>query len=159
MSKVRYRYAVREDVPLILYFIQQIAEYEKLSHEVIATEESLDKWIFDKEAAEVLFVLEGEKEVGFALFFQNFSTFQGRCGLYLEDIYILPQYRKKGYGKGLFIELARIAVDRGLGRMDWFCLDWNQNSIDFYKSLGAIAMDEWTVYRLTGDALEKLGKK
>ena len=126
--------------------------------QVVADEALLREQLFEKQQAEVLFALEDGKEVGFALFFHNFSTFLGRSGLYLEDLFVLPQYRGKGYGKGLLSKLASIAVERGYGRMDWWCLDWNRPSIDFYRSLGAVPMDEWTVYRLTDDTLNNLAK-
>lgn len=153
-----YRYAEKKDVKLILDFIRNLAEYEHMSDLVVATEESLAEWIFDKKKAEVIFALENGKEVGFALFFHNFSTFLGRAGLYLEDLFVLPEYRGKGYGKGLITQLARIAVERGCGRLEWWCLDWNQPSIDFYLSLGAEPMKDWTTYRIAGDALQQLGK-
>lgn len=153
------RYATKEDVPLILQFIKELAEYEKMSDDVIATEELLEEWIFEKKSAEVIFALHNGKEAGFALFFHNFSTFLGRAGLYLEDIFVKPEYRGNGCGKGLLKELAKIAVERGCGRMEWSCLDWNQPSIDFYLSLGAKAMEEWTIYRLTGESLHALAGK
>lgn len=153
------RYATKEDVPLILHFIKELAEYEKMSDDVIATEELLEEWIFEKKRAEVIFALHDGKEVGFALFFHNFSTFLGRAGLYLEDVFVKPEYRGNGYGKGLLKELAKIAVDRGCGRMEWSCLDWNRPSIDFYLSLEAKAMDEWTIYRLAGERLHALANQ
>lgn len=160
---INCRFAAEEDAGLILSFIRALAEYENMSDQVVATEENLREWIFEKKAAEVIFALHempgGEtKEVGFALFFHNFSTFLGRAGLYLEDLFVLPAYRGMGYGKGLLQTLAKIAAERGYGRMEWCCLDWNKPSIDFYRSLGAVPMDEWTTYRLTGDTLENLGK-
>lgn len=152
------RHAERKDIPLILEFIRGLAEYEKLLDEVVATEELLEEWLFDKEKAEVIFgVVDGE-EVGFALFFHNFSTFLGRAGIYLEDLFVKPEFRGNGYGKGLLKELARIAVERDCGRLEWWCLDWNKPSIDFYLSLGAIPMDEWTTYRITGDTLKKMAE-
>ena len=155
-----YRFAQRGDEGIILGFIRRLAEYEKMSDEVVATEELLTEWIFDKNKAEVIFALdESGKEVGFALFFHNFSTFLGRAGIYLEDLFVLPEYRGKGYGKGLLRQLARIAVERKCGRLDWWCLDWNQPSIDFYKSLGAVPMDEWTTFRITGDTLTKMAEE
>ena len=153
-----FRFANKKDCGKILDFIKQLAEYEKMSDEVVATEELLQEWIFEKQKAEVIFALENEKEVGFALFFHNFSTFLGRAGIYLEDLFVLPQYRGKGYGKGLLKQLAKITVERGCGRLEWSCLDWNKPSIDFYLSLGAVPMDEWTVYRLTGDTLIEMSK-
>ena len=154
---INYRYATEQDVPLILSFIRSLAEYEHMADEVVATEALLQEWIFEKRKAEVIFALEGGKETGFALFFHNFSTFLGRAGIYLEDLFVLPEYREKGYGKGLIQTLARIAVERGCGRLEWWCLDWNTPSIEFYRSLGAVPMDEWTVYRITGKTLLELG--
>ena len=151
-----FRNATENDVGLILDFIKGIAEYEKMSDEVVASEQLLHEWIFEKKRAEVIFVLENGSEVGFALFFHNFSTFLGRAGLYLEDIFVKPDHRGRGHGKALIKELARISVERGCGRMEWCCLDWNKPSIDFYLSLGATPMDEWTTYRLTGDGLRRL---
>ena len=159
MADIRFRFAQEEDCRLILKFIKSLAKYEKMSDEVVATEEILREWLFMKKKAEVIFVLDGEKEVGFALFFHNFSTFLGRAGIYLEDLYVRPSYRGKGYGKALLIKLAQIAVTRGCGRLEWACLDWNQPSIDFYRSLGAVPMDEWTVYRVSGKTLEKMAKR
>ncbi len=153
-----FRFADKNDCEKILYFIKQLAEYEKMSDEVVATEKLLEEWIFEKKKAEVIFAVENEKEVGFALFFHNFSTFLGRAGIYLEDLFVLPEHRGKGYGKGLLKQLAKIAVERGCGRLEWSCLDWNKPSIDFYLSLGATPMDEWTVYRLTGDTLTKMAE-
>ena len=150
------RFANEEDCGLILSFIRQLAAYENMSDQVVATEDLLREWIFEKKKAEVLFACEGEKEVGFALFFHNFSTFLGRAGIYLEDLFVLPEYRGKGYGKALLKKLAQITVDRGCGRLEWACLDWNQPSIDFYRSFGAVPMDEWTTYRLTGDTLKEM---
>ena len=155
---MEFRFADRNDTALILKFIRDLAEYEGLINEVIADEKTLNEWIFDKHRAEVIFVMEENKEVGFALFFHNFSTFLGRSGLYLEDLYVMPQYRGQGYGLGLIKKLARIAVERGCGRFEWWCLDTNKPSIDFYLSLGAEAMDEWTVYRISGDTLSSLAK-
>ncbi len=159
MSHFSFRYAQKEDLPLILEFIKELAEYEKMLDEVIATEELLNEWIFDKKVAEVIFALEGDNEVGFALFFHNFSTFLGRAGIYLEDLFVKPEYRGKGYGKGLIKTLAEIAVERGCGRLEWWCLNWNQPSIDFYLSLGAEPMKDWTVFRISGNTLDNLGKK
>ena len=158
MEPMQFRSAKEKDVPLILQFIKDLAEYEHMLDEVVTTEELLTEWIFQKEKAEVIFVLEDGKEVGFALFFHNFSTFLGRAGIYLEDLYVKPEYRHKGYGKGLLKKLAQIAVERGCGRLEWWCLDWNQPSIDFYLSLGAEPMEDWTVYRIAGDTLHKLAE-
>ena len=156
--KTDFRFAIPEDAGVILGFIRELAEYEKMSELVVATEDLLKEWIFEKKKAEVIFALEDGKEVGFALFFHNFSTFLGRAGIYLEDLFVKTEYRGKGYGKGLLKELARIAVERGCGRLEWSCLDWNKPSIDFYLSLGAVPMDEWTVYRVDGETLKKLGE-
>lgn len=153
-----FRFARETDAALVLDFIRRLAEYEKLGDQVVATEELLGVEIFEKKHAEVLFVLEGEREVGFALFFHNFSTFLGRSGLYLEDLYVLPEYRGRGYGKGLLCRLARIAEERGCGRLEWSCLDWNEPSIRFYRSLKAVPMEGWTVYRLTGETLRNLAQ-
>ena len=152
------RFATERDCALILRFIRGLAAYEGMTDQVVATEELLREWIFEKHRAEVLFVMEGEKEVGFALFFHNFSTFLGRAGLYLEDLFVLPEYRGKGYGKALFRQLARIAVERGCGRLEWWCLNWNTPSIAFYRSLGAEPMDGWTTYRITGEILNRLAE-
>lgn len=158
MDSVKYRFAEKKDVSIILDFIKQLAEYEKMSDDVVATEALLQKWIFDEKKAEVIFALEDGKEVGFALFFHNFSTFLGRSGIYLEDLFVLPEYRKKGYGKGLLKQLAKIAKERDCGRLEWACLDWNKPSIDFYLSLGAKPMDEWTTYRLSGETLSNFAE-
>lgn len=157
--QVTFRNAVREDVGLILSFIKRLAEYEKLAHEVVADEPTLNEWIFDKQKAEVMFLQEDGKEVGMILFFHNFSTFMGRSGIYLEDLFVLPEYRGKGYGKMLLKKLAEITVERKCGRLEWVCLDWNQPSIDFYIAMGAQPMDEWTIYRVAGDNLKKLAGK
>ncbi|MCL2619314.1 MAG: GNAT family N-acetyltransferase [Defluviitaleaceae bacterium] len=152
------RNATTADVPLIFTFIKELAVYEKMLDEVVATEELLQEWIFDKGKAEVIFGEVNGEPVGFALFFHNFSTFVGRGGIYLEDLYIRPEHRGKGYGKTMLSHLAKIAVDRGCGRFEWCCLDWNTPSIDFYLSLGAVPMDGWTTYRLSGDTLKHVAK-
>ena len=157
-EQVEFRSAKRGDEALILHFIKELAVYEKMEDDVIATEELLKEWLFDKKKAEVIFVVASGKEVGFALFFHNFSTFLGRAGIYLEDLFVDPEYRGHGYGKGLLRELARIVLERECGRLEWSCLDWNTPTIDFYKSLGAERLDEWTMYRLTGDTLENMAK-
>ena len=157
-SKMSFRYAERNDVALILRSIKELAEYEKMLDEVVADEKKLEEWIFDKQKAEVIFVLENDKEVGFALYFHNFSTFLGRAGIYLEDLYVRPEYRGKGYGKAILKKLAAIAVDRGCGRLEWSCLNWNKPSIDFYLSLGAKPMSDWTVYRIAGDTLQSFAE-
>lgn len=157
-QKPQFRFATRDDCALILIFIRELAAYEKMLDEVVATEELLEEWLFDKQKAEVVFALEDDREVGFALFFHNFSTFLGRAGIYLEDLYVLPEYRGKGYGKGLLKKLAQIAVERGCGRLEWWCLDWNRPSIDFYLALGAEPMSDWTTYRITGNTLIELAE-
>ena len=155
-DNLTFRNAERQDTALILKFIKELADYEKLSDEVVADEATLETWIFDKQKAEVIFAVENGKEIGFALFFHNFSTFLGRAGIYLEDLYVRPECRGKGYGKAILKKLASIAVERGCGRLEWWCLDWNKPSIDFYLSLGAEPMSDWTVYRIAGDTLKQL---
>lgn len=158
MSELMIRQAERKDCAMILSFIKALAVYENMLDEVVADEALLEEWIFDKQKAEVIFAVEDGKEVGFALFFHNFSTFLGRAGIYLEDLFVLPEYRGKGYGKALLKKLAEITVERGCGRLEWSCLDWNQPSIDFYLSLGAVRMDDWTTYRMTGETLKRFTK-
>lgn len=153
-----YRFAKPEDTELILHFIKELASYEQMSDQVVADEDNLRRWIFDRQKAEVIFALEDNKEVGFALFFHNFSTFLGKAGIYLEDLYVIPEYRGRGYGKGLIKILGKIAKERGCGRLEWWCLDWNISSIDFYLSLGAEPMKDWTVYRITGQTLDALAE-
>ena len=158
MENIIIREAQRADIPLILAVRKKLAEYEKMLDQVVADSGLLEIWLFDKSIARVIFVMDGNKEVGFALFFHNFSTFLGRAGIYLEDLYVLPEYRGRGFGKALLKELSKIAVDMGCGRLEWSCLDWNTPSIEFYRSLGSVSMDDWTVYRLTGKALENMAK-
>lgn len=153
---VTFRPAEEKDTVLLLTFIRALAEYEHMLDQVVATETILREWLFEKRVAEAFFALEGETEVGFALYFHNFSTFLGRGGIYLEDLFVLPEYRGKGYGKAILARLAQIARERNCGRLEWACLDWNKPSIDFYLSLGAVPMDEWTVYRVSGDSLARL---
>lgn len=155
-EKFTFRYAKRDDISLILQFIKDLAAYEKMINEVVADEKTLEEWIFDKQKAEVIFAVVDDEEIGFALFFHNFSTFLGRAGIYLEDLFVKPEYRGKGYGKAILKKLAAIAVERGCGRLEWWCLDWNKPGIDFYLSLGAEPMDDWMVYRITGDTLSNL---
>ena len=155
---MEFRIAERKDCALILSFIKELAKYEHLENEVVATEKLLEKWIFDKNKAEVLFVLEEGKEVGFALYFHNFSTFLGRAGIHLEDLFVLPEYRGKGYGKAILKKLAQITVQRGCGRLEWCCLDWNTPSINFYESLKAKPLSEWMIFRVTGNTLNELAK-
>ena len=155
---MKFRMAERKDTQLILQFIRELADYEHMLDEVVADEKLLEEWIFDKQKAEVLFAMVDDKEVGFALFFHNFSTFLGRAGIYLEDLYVKPEYRGKGYGKAILDKLASIAVERGCGRLEWWCLDWNKPSIDFYLSMGARPMSDWTVYRISGETLDSMAK-
>jgi len=146
-----------EDVPVILQLIRDLATYERAPDEVSATEEQLVDVLFgERRAAEVLLVFEGESPVGFAVYFYNFSTWLGRPGLYLEDLFVKPDKRGKGYGHALLVELAKIARDRGCGRMEWAVLNWNEPAIKFYRALGAKPMDEWTVFRLTPEEIAKL---
>jgi GNAT superfamily N-acetyltransferase len=155
MSTLTFRDATEDDVALILEFIRKLADYEHRLDEVIATEDELRKWIFEKKQAEVIFALEDGKEIGFALFFLSFSTYISNVNLHLEDLFIDPEYRGRGYGKALLKKLAKIVVDRGYGRFEWTCLAWNKPSIDFYLSLGAKQKD-WNVFHLTGDELRDL---
>ncbi|WP_407393078.1 GNAT family N-acetyltransferase [Methanobrevibacter sp.] len=157
MSELTFRNATREDTPLVLEFIKKLADYEKRLDEVIATEEELEKWIFDKNQAEVIFALEDGKEVGFALFFLSFSTYISNVNLHLEDLFVDPEYRGKGYGTALLKKLAKIVVERGYGRFEWTCLSWNQPSIDLYLSLGAKQKD-WEVFHLTGNELKEFAR-
>jgi GNAT superfamily N-acetyltransferase len=160
VPETRIRAATREDVPLILGFIRELADYERLSHEVSATEDLLRRSLFgDRPAAEVLLGYLGEEPAGFALFFHNFSTFLGRPGIYLEDLYVRPGSRGSGLGRALLARLARLARERGCGRLEWWVLDWNEPAIAFYRSVGATPMDEWTVYRLSGEALARLASQ
>lgn len=158
MENLTIRYATETDVALILSFIKGLAEYENMSDQVVADEALLREWIFEKKKAEVILAVADGEAVGFALFFHNFSTFLGRAGIYLEDLFVRPEYRGKGYGKALLKALARIAVERGCGRLEWSCLDWNQPSIDVYLSLGAVPLSDWTTYRVTGDTLTALAE-
>jgi len=156
-GQLRIEPATETDVPLILSFIGKLAEYEKLSHLVVATEENIREHVFGANpVAEVLLAYWDEQPVGFALYFRNFSTFLGRAGIYLEDLFVEPEYRGKGIGKALLTRLAKIAVERKYGRLEWAVLDWNTPSIEFYRSLGAVPKDEWTTYQVTGDALSRL---
>lgn len=155
-TNVTIRNAEREDVGLLLEFIRGIAKYEKMEDEVVATVEVLESEMFDHHRAEAIFAAVDGQEVGFALYFFNFSTFIGHSGLYLEDLFVWPEYRGRGYGKALLLHLVAMASERHCGRMEWSCLNWNKPSIDFYLSMGAIPMKEWTVYRLDAKALENL---
>lgn len=157
---LRISAATESDVPVILSFVQKLAEYEKLSHLVVATEENIREHVFGANpVAEVLLAYWNEEAAGFALYFRNFSTFLGQPGIYLEDLFVEPPLRGKGIGKALLRGLAKIALERGYGRLDWAVLDWNAPSIEFYRSLGAASLDDWTGYRLTGEALHRLAGK
>ncbi len=150
------RFATRKDVPLILQFIKELADYEHLLDQVVATEAILEEYLFDKNKAEVIIGEYAQEPVGFALFFHNFSTFLGKSGIYIEDLYVKPEMRGKGLGRAILSHLAKLAKERNCGRLDWWVLNWNEPSIQFYKRIGAIPMDEWTVYRLQGEALNHL---
>ena len=154
---LRIRAATEVDVPLILRFIRELAEYERLLHEVVATEDGLRETLFGaRPAAEVVIAEDGAEPVGFALFFQNYSTFLARPGLYLEDLYVRPEARGRGAGRALLAHLAQLARERGCGRLEWWVLDWNEPARRFYRSLGAQPMEDWTVHRVTGKALDRL---
>ncbi|WP_312668266.1 GNAT family N-acetyltransferase [Tissierella praeacuta] len=155
----KIRFAEEKDVKLILDFIKELADYEKLLHEVVATEETLMDSLFVRKSAEVIIGEHDGKPVGFALFFHNFSTFLGRPGIYLEDLYVRAEMRGKGYGKIFLSFLAKLAIERNCGRFEWWCIDWNEPSINFYKSIGAVPMDEWTVYRVHNQALIDLANE
>ncbi len=157
MPELEIRFATEDDVPLILAFIRELAEYERLSHEVVATEEALRDSLFgNRRFAEVLLGYRGGSPVAFALFFHTFSTFLGKPGIYLEDLYVRPEFRGAGAGRALLVHLARLAKDRGCGRLEWSVLDWNEPAIRFYRGIGASPVGGWTVYRVTGKALEDL---
>lgn len=157
MSEIIIKVANENDVPLILSLIKELAEYEKLTHEVVATEEMLRETLFGpKSNIEALVGYLDDKPVGFALYFHNFSTFLGRRGIYLEDLYVKPEARGNGLGQKILVHLARLAKERDCGRLEWSVLDWNTPAIEFYKKIGAKPMDEWTVYRVTGNALDEL---
>ena len=154
MDKVRVVPATERDVPQILELIRGLAEYERLAHVVEADQDRLRRTLFgERPAAEVLMAFQGEECAGFALFFTNYSTFLGKPGLYLEDVFVKPHLRRKGIGLALLKKLAAIARERDYGRMEWSVLDWNEPAINFYKKLGAVPLDDWTIFRLTGDAL------
>lgn len=160
MLELEIRAATEDDVPLILSLVKELAEYERLSHQVVATEEVLRDSLFgERRTAEVLIGHHGGEPAGFALFFHNFSTFLGRPGIYLEDLYVRPRYRGMGYGKALLARLAELARERGCGRLEWWVLDWNEPAIRFYKALGAVPMEDWTVYRLAGESLDELATR
>jgi GNAT superfamily N-acetyltransferase len=160
VARAEIRPATEDDVPIILSLIRELAEYERLSHEVVATEGLLRESLFgERRGAEVLIACCKGAPAGFALFFHSFSTFLGRPGIYLEDLYVKPEFRGRGIGRALLAHLARLAKERGCGRLEWAVLDWNEPAIKLYKSIGAVPMDEWTVYRVTGEALETLATR
>ncbi|OLN28815.1 GNAT family N-acetyltransferase [Desulfosporosinus metallidurans] len=158
MKDFKLRVADLKDVPLILEFIKELAEYEKMSQDVVATEEALRESLFERKMAEVIIGEYKDKPVSFALFFHNYSTFLGRPGLYLEDLYVKPEMRGKGIGKIMLSFLAKLAIERKCGRLEWWCLDWNEPSVKFYKQLGAAPMDDWTVYRVSDETLDTLAR-
>ena len=156
---ITLRFATVEDVGLIFDFIMQLAEYEKIADEVVTDEDQLRQSLFgERRVAEVVIATYDGEPAGFALFFHNFSTFLGRSGIYLEDLFVIPKLRGRGIGRVMLSFLARLAVERGCGRLEWWVLDWNEPAIRFYERLGAKAMDEWTVFRMAGDTLEELAK-
>ena len=158
MTDLTFEIAQRKDSPLILEYIKKLADYEKRLDEVVATESDIEKWVFDEKQAEVIFALLDGEVIGFALYFLSFSTYIGNVNMHLEDLFIEPEYRGKGYGKALLKELAKIVIDRGYGRFEWTCLSWNKPSIDFYLSIGAEQKD-WNVFHFKGNALEDFVKK
>ena len=159
LEDFKLRFAEIEDVSLILEFIKELADYEKMLNEVVATEEALIESLFKRKMAEVIIGEYKNKPVAFALFFHNFSTFLGKPGIYLEDLYVKPEMRGKGMGKVMLSFLAKLSIERKCGRLEWWCLDWNKSSMEFYKQMGATPMNEWTVYRVFDDALDKLAMK
>lgn len=160
MSNIQIDPAFEGDIPLILSFIKEFAEYVRLAEEVQATEESLREALFgSKRYAEVILARLDDRPVGFAIFFHNFSTFLGKPGLYLEDLFVLPEFRGQGIGKALLIYLAKLALERGCARFEWAVLDWNESAIKFYKGLGAVPLEDLTVFRLTGESLKKLANE
>ncbi len=156
MTKFTIRQATERDVEKILYFLRNLAAYQKMTDDVAVTEDELKEWLFHRRVAEVILAEEDDHEVGVAIFYTHFATFIGRGGLYIEDLYVSPEYRGKGYGKALFRRLAQIAVERDYCRLEWRCLNWNQSSIDFYHSLGARELDDWTTFNLSGQAISAL---
>lgn len=153
-NSITIRKAQRSDVSLVFQFVCELAQYEKMESEVVTNEAMLEEELFDKGSAEVIFAMVDGKEVGFALFFHNFSTFKGKRGLYLEDLFVRPEYRGRGCGKSLLSELIRIAKERKYGRVEWMCLDWNTPSIEFYRSMGAVQMDDRRLFRLTEETMQ-----
>lgn len=159
LDEFKLRFASEADIPLILSFIKELAAYEVMLDEVVATEEVLRESLFERKAAEVIIGEYGGQPVSFALFFHNFSTFLGKPGIYLEDLYVRSELRGKGIGKIMLAYLAKLTLERNCGRLEWWCLDWNESSVEFYKQMGAVPMDEWTVYRVADQALDDLAKR
>ncbi len=160
MSQLQIRKAKESDAHVIVWFVRQLAEYERLSHEAVMTEEIVRESLFGpRPAAEVLLGYSEDKPAAFAVFFHNFSTFLGKPGLYLEDLFVVPEMRGRGFGRAMLVELARIARERNCGRFEWAVLDWNEPAIEFYKKLGAVPMNEWTIFRVAGEALERLANE
>lgn len=157
MNDIKIRFADSSDSATVLYFIKELAEYEKMADLVVATEEDIEKNFFGENIGGVLILSENGRDVGFAIYFYTFSTFLGKRGIHLEDLFVLPEYRGRGYGKALLKKLAELCVEKDLGRLEWNCLDWNTPSIKFYRSIGAEMLDEWLNFRLSGEALKELG--
>jgi GNAT superfamily N-acetyltransferase len=155
----RLHHATENELPIIFSLIKELADYEKLSHAVVATEKILRESLFERRAAEVVIGYAGDEPAGFAVYYRTFSTFLGVPGMYLEDLFVIPRFRRQGLGRQLLVHLARIADERGYGRIEWSVLDWNELAIGFYKSIGARPMDEWTVFRLTGGSIQALAQR
>ena len=154
-SCIQFRMATDKDTATVMRFIRELAEHQRLSHALMATEDSIRKWVFEERLADVVIACDNGEDVGFALYYRNFSTILGRVGIHLEDLYVRPEYRGRGYGKALLGFLASLTVKEGCGRLEWICLDWNRPSVEFYLGIGATPLNEWTTYRLDGEALER----
>ena len=157
-NEVSFRYAEIKDIPLIFQFVRKLADYEQIPEAVFATEELLEEWMFEKQRAEVVFAIVNGKEIGFSFFYQTFPAYLGKGGLYIDDLFIDQEYRGKGYGKKLLGHMAEIALERGCGRLEWCCLDWNESSMNFYRSLGAVPLDECTIFRASEKVIKKLAE-
>ena len=158
MKDLIFKKAVRDDIPLILSFIKELAAYQHLEDQMVATEESLERWMFDEGRADVIFCICDDAEVGFAVYYKTFSTLLGKCSIHLEDLYVKPEYRRRGFGRAMLRKLAKITRDQGFERLEWCCLNWNESSIAFYLSIGATPMEDWTTYRLSGDSLKSVSE-
>lgn len=158
-NEVSFRYAEIKDIPLIFQFVKKLAEFEQIPEAVFATEELLKEWMFEKQRAEVVFAMVNGKEIGFSFFYQTFPAYLGKGGLYIDDLFIDQEYRGKGYGKKLLGHMAEIALERGCGRLEWCCLNWNESSMNFYRSLGAVPLDECTVFRASEKVIKHLAEK